>query len=182
MNEQNVYEMSCEIALFWCCQVANHRHFLLSFSADINMIKNQINSLLFVKKVCETRIQRLQSGKVGTQRHFLSVCQTSSLPAGLTVLNVSCHVFVWEFTWVHLWVHRKWTRWSWRQALGSCASFHWSTSWCTTSPCSSSWVSSSPRSGLMTSACACHRQITHFLQTAAVCGATLAGACRRAEK
>uniref|UniRef100_A0A8C5PT09 Sorting nexin 13 n=1 Tax=Leptobrachium leishanense TaxID=445787 RepID=A0A8C5PT09_9ANUR len=30
---------------------------------DINMIKNQINSLLFVKKVCETRIQRLQSGK-----------------------------------------------------------------------------------------------------------------------
>uniref|UniRef100_A0A8B9KQR5 Sorting nexin 13 n=1 Tax=Astyanax mexicanus TaxID=7994 RepID=A0A8B9KQR5_ASTMX len=32
-------------------------------SADINVIKNQINSLLFVKKVCETRIQRLQSGK-----------------------------------------------------------------------------------------------------------------------
>uniref|UniRef100_A0A3P8TJZ8 Sorting nexin 13 n=1 Tax=Amphiprion percula TaxID=161767 RepID=A0A3P8TJZ8_AMPPE len=31
---------------------------------DINVIKNQINSLLFVKKVCETRIQRLQSGKV----------------------------------------------------------------------------------------------------------------------
>lgn len=30
---------------------------------DINMIKNQINSLLFVKKVCETRIQRLRSGK-----------------------------------------------------------------------------------------------------------------------
>uniref|UniRef100_A0A8C2ILH9 Sorting nexin 13 n=1 Tax=Cyprinus carpio TaxID=7962 RepID=A0A8C2ILH9_CYPCA len=30
---------------------------------DINFIKNQINSLLFVKKVCETRIQRLQSGK-----------------------------------------------------------------------------------------------------------------------
>ncbi|XP_077086175.1 sorting nexin-13 isoform X5 [Siphateles boraxobius] len=30
---------------------------------DINIIKNQINSLLFVKKVCETRIQRLQSGK-----------------------------------------------------------------------------------------------------------------------
>ncbi|XP_077347397.1 sorting nexin-13 isoform X4 [Lithobates pipiens] len=30
---------------------------------DINTIKNQINSLLFVKKVCETRIQRLQSGK-----------------------------------------------------------------------------------------------------------------------
>ncbi|MED6272560.1 sorting nexin 13 [Characodon lateralis] len=31
---------------------------------DINVIKNQINSLLFVKKVCETRIQRLQSGKM----------------------------------------------------------------------------------------------------------------------
>ncbi|XP_075068315.1 sorting nexin-13 isoform X2 [Mixophyes fleayi] len=30
---------------------------------DINNIKSQINSLLFVKKVCETRIQRLQSGK-----------------------------------------------------------------------------------------------------------------------
>ncbi|KAJ8415872.1 hypothetical protein AAFF_G00404290 [Aldrovandia affinis] len=30
---------------------------------DINVIKNQINSLLFVKKVCETRIQRLRSGK-----------------------------------------------------------------------------------------------------------------------
>ncbi|XP_044151728.1 sorting nexin-13 isoform X2 [Bufo gargarizans] len=30
---------------------------------DINTIKNQINSLLFVKKVCETRIQRVQSGK-----------------------------------------------------------------------------------------------------------------------
>ncbi|KAM4705282.1 sorting nexin-13 isoform 2-T2 [Rhinophrynus dorsalis] len=30
---------------------------------DINTIKNQINSLLFVKKACETRIQRLQSGK-----------------------------------------------------------------------------------------------------------------------
>uniref|UniRef100_A0A8B9RGF0 Sorting nexin 13 n=1 Tax=Astyanax mexicanus TaxID=7994 RepID=A0A8B9RGF0_ASTMX len=32
-------------------------------SLYINVIKNQINSLLFVKKVCETRIQRLQSGK-----------------------------------------------------------------------------------------------------------------------
>ncbi|KAI1902512.1 hypothetical protein AGOR_G00045520 [Albula goreensis] len=30
---------------------------------DISVIKNQINSLLFVKKVCETRIQRLLSGK-----------------------------------------------------------------------------------------------------------------------
>ncbi|KAJ8354430.1 hypothetical protein SKAU_G00219970 [Synaphobranchus kaupii] len=30
---------------------------------DINVIKNQINSLLFVKKVCESRIQRLRSGK-----------------------------------------------------------------------------------------------------------------------
>ncbi|KAK6491384.1 sorting nexin-13-like isoform X1 [Huso huso] len=30
---------------------------------DINVIKNQINSLLFVKKICDTRIQRLQSGK-----------------------------------------------------------------------------------------------------------------------
>ena len=31
---------------------------------DINTMKNQINSLLFVKKVCDSRIQRLQSGKV----------------------------------------------------------------------------------------------------------------------
>ncbi|XP_030300633.1 sorting nexin-13 isoform X4 [Calypte anna] len=30
---------------------------------DINMIKNQINSLLYVIKVCDSRIQRLQSGK-----------------------------------------------------------------------------------------------------------------------
>lgn len=34
------------------------------FLSDINTIKNQINSLLFVKKVCDSRIQRLQSGKV----------------------------------------------------------------------------------------------------------------------
>ena len=40
----------------------------LTFSnpADINVIKNQINSLLFVRKICETRIQRLQSGKVSS--------------------------------------------------------------------------------------------------------------------
>lgn len=38
--------------------------FLFLCPSDINVIKNQINSLLFVKKVCETRIQRLQSGKV----------------------------------------------------------------------------------------------------------------------
>ncbi|NXK03322.1 SNX13 protein, partial [Herpetotheres cachinnans] len=31
--------------------------------ADINTIKNQINSLLYVIKVCDSRIQRLQSGK-----------------------------------------------------------------------------------------------------------------------
>lgn len=37
---------------------------------DINVIKNQINSLLFVKKVCETRIQRLQSGKVRQVLHW----------------------------------------------------------------------------------------------------------------
>ncbi|XP_059510534.1 sorting nexin-13 isoform X3 [Stegostoma tigrinum] len=30
---------------------------------DISTIKNQINSLLFVKKICETRVQRLNSGK-----------------------------------------------------------------------------------------------------------------------
>ncbi|XP_061442078.1 sorting nexin-13 isoform X2 [Rhineura floridana] len=30
---------------------------------DINTIKNQINSLLFVKKICDSRILRLQSGK-----------------------------------------------------------------------------------------------------------------------
>uniref|UniRef100_A0A8C1NWG0 Sorting nexin 13 n=1 Tax=Cyprinus carpio TaxID=7962 RepID=A0A8C1NWG0_CYPCA len=37
---------------------------------DINFIKNQINSLLFVKKICETRIQRLQSGKVNKSLLF----------------------------------------------------------------------------------------------------------------
>ncbi|GCC29132.1 hypothetical protein chiPu_0007569 [Chiloscyllium punctatum] len=30
---------------------------------DISTIKNQINSLLFVKKICESRVQRLNSGK-----------------------------------------------------------------------------------------------------------------------
>ncbi|XP_063308466.1 sorting nexin-13 isoform X2 [Pelobates fuscus] len=40
-----------------------YRRSLDTVGDDINMIKNQINSLLFVKKVCETRIQRLQSGK-----------------------------------------------------------------------------------------------------------------------
>lgn len=42
--------------------------FLFPCLLDINVIKNQINSLLFVKKVCETRIQRLQSGKVRNYR------------------------------------------------------------------------------------------------------------------
>lgn len=47
---------------------------------DINMIKNQINSLLFVRKVCETRIQRLQSGKVRTTKY-------SMLPFSLNVFS-----------------------------------------------------------------------------------------------
>ncbi|XP_074125897.1 sorting nexin-13 isoform X3 [Sminthopsis crassicaudata] len=45
---------------------------------DINTIKNQINSLLFVKKVCDSRIQRLQSGKeidtVKLAAHFGKLC------------------------------------------------------------------------------------------------------------
>uniref|UniRef100_H3DK82 Sorting nexin 13 n=1 Tax=Tetraodon nigroviridis TaxID=99883 RepID=H3DK82_TETNG len=47
-------------------KVAEELQYLRSLDTagdDINVIKNQINSLLFVKKVCETRIQRLQSGK-----------------------------------------------------------------------------------------------------------------------
>ncbi|XP_051729593.1 sorting nexin-13 isoform X3 [Ctenopharyngodon idella] len=40
-----------------------HLRSLDTGAEDINIIKNQMNSLLFVKKVCETRIQRLQSGK-----------------------------------------------------------------------------------------------------------------------
>ncbi|NXD06548.1 SNX13 protein, partial [Nothocercus nigrocapillus] len=41
---------------------------------DINTIKNQINSLLYVVKVCDSRIQRLQSGKrILVLRYVLTV-------------------------------------------------------------------------------------------------------------
>ncbi|XP_077446942.1 sorting nexin-13 isoform X1 [Stigmatopora argus] len=46
---------------------------------DINVIKNQINSLLFVKKVCETRIQRLKSGKEEVDTLKLAAANYSKL-------------------------------------------------------------------------------------------------------
>lgn len=45
------------------------------FLSDINTIKNQINSLLFVKKVCDSRIQRLQSGKVSIKFEIMPSCK-----------------------------------------------------------------------------------------------------------
>ncbi len=71
----------------------NNKHcllfiFSLSTLTDINFIKNQINSLLFVKKVCETRIQRLQSGKVNQSLLF-----HSHLPSYNTWIFIKTFIF-----------------------------------------------------------------------------------------
>ncbi|XP_069504602.1 sorting nexin-13 isoform X3 [Ambystoma mexicanum] len=63
---------------------------------DINTIKNQINSLLFVKKICETRIQRLQSGKeidtVKLAAHFGKLC---TVPLDIILVdNVALQFFM----------------------------------------------------------------------------------------
>ncbi|XP_060638124.1 sorting nexin-13 isoform X3 [Anolis sagrei] len=55
---------------------------------DINTIKNQINSLLFVKKVCDSRILRLQSGKeidaVKLAANFGKLC---TVPLDIILVN-----------------------------------------------------------------------------------------------
>ncbi|XP_077124851.1 sorting nexin-13 isoform X1 [Ranitomeya variabilis] len=63
---------------------------------DINTIKNQINSLLFVKKVCETRIQRLQSGKeIDTVKLAASFGKLCTVPLDrILVHNVALQFFM----------------------------------------------------------------------------------------
>nr|XP_033786840.1 sorting nexin-13 isoform X4 [Geotrypetes seraphini] len=63
---------------------------------DINAIKNQINSLLFVKKVCETRIQRLQSGKeIDTVKLAANFGKLYTVPLdNILVDNVALQFFI----------------------------------------------------------------------------------------
>ncbi|XP_017282310.1 sorting nexin-13 isoform X3 [Kryptolebias marmoratus] len=63
---------------------------------DINVIKNQINSLMFVKKVCETRIQRLQSGKeVDTLKLAASFGKLCVIPLDhILVHNIALQFFM----------------------------------------------------------------------------------------
>ncbi|XP_036411358.1 sorting nexin-13-like [Megalops cyprinoides] len=63
---------------------------------DINVIKNQINSLLFVKKVCESRIQRLQSGKeVDTLKLAANFGKLCVIPLEhILVHNIALHFFM----------------------------------------------------------------------------------------
>ncbi|XP_053570100.1 sorting nexin-13 isoform X1 [Bombina bombina] len=63
---------------------------------DINTTKNQINSLLFVKKVCETRIQRLQSGKdIDTVKLAASFGKLCTVPLDkILVDNVALQFFM----------------------------------------------------------------------------------------
>ncbi|XP_035286822.1 sorting nexin-13-like isoform X1 [Anguilla anguilla] len=63
---------------------------------DINMIKNQINSLLFVKKVCEARIQRLHSGKdVDSLKLAANLGKLCVIPLEhILVHNIALHFFM----------------------------------------------------------------------------------------
>uniref|UniRef100_V9K7T7 Sorting nexin-13 n=1 Tax=Callorhinchus milii TaxID=7868 RepID=V9K7T7_CALMI len=63
---------------------------------DINTIKNQINSLLFVKKLCETRIQRLNSGKeVDTLKLATNFGKLCTIPLdSILVSNVALQFFM----------------------------------------------------------------------------------------
>ncbi|XP_059568471.1 sorting nexin-13 isoform X3 [Myotis daubentonii] len=63
---------------------------------DINTIKNQINSLLFVKKVCDSRIQRLQSGKeINTVKLAANFGKLCTVPlASILVDNVALQFFM----------------------------------------------------------------------------------------
>ncbi|XP_041040398.1 sorting nexin-13 isoform X3 [Carcharodon carcharias] len=55
---------------------------------DISTIKNQINSLLFVKKVCETRVQRLNSGKeVDTLKLAANFGKLCTIPLDSILMN-----------------------------------------------------------------------------------------------
>ncbi|XP_034524698.1 sorting nexin-13 isoform X4 [Ailuropoda melanoleuca] len=63
---------------------------------DINTIKNQINSLLFVKKVCDSRIQRLQSGKeINTVKLAANFGKLCTVPLdSILVDNVALQFFM----------------------------------------------------------------------------------------
>ncbi|XP_059828648.1 sorting nexin-13 isoform X2 [Hypanus sabinus] len=55
---------------------------------DISNIKNQINSLLFVKKICESRVQRLNSGKdVDTLKLAANFGKLCTIPLDSILLN-----------------------------------------------------------------------------------------------
>ncbi|XP_060136719.1 sorting nexin-13 isoform X2 [Zootoca vivipara] len=55
---------------------------------DINTIKNQINSLLFVKKVCDSRILRLQSGKeIDTVKLAANFGKLCTVPLDTILIN-----------------------------------------------------------------------------------------------
>ncbi|XP_042328325.1 sorting nexin-13 isoform X3 [Sceloporus undulatus] len=55
---------------------------------DINTIKNQINSLLFVKKVCDSRILRLQSGKeIDTVKLAANFGKLCTVPLDIILVN-----------------------------------------------------------------------------------------------
>ncbi|XP_044285300.1 sorting nexin-13 isoform X4 [Varanus komodoensis] len=63
---------------------------------DINTIKNQINSLLFVKKVCDSRIMRLQSGKeIDTVKLAANFGKLCTVPLdNILVNNVALQFFM----------------------------------------------------------------------------------------
>ncbi|KAM6451054.1 sorting nexin-13 isoform 4-T4 [Liasis olivaceus] len=63
---------------------------------DINNIKNQINSLLFVKKVCDSRILRLQSGKeIDTVKLAANFGKLCTVPLdNILVNNVALQFFM----------------------------------------------------------------------------------------
>ncbi|XP_072910212.1 sorting nexin-13 isoform X6 [Hemitrygon akajei] len=55
---------------------------------DISNIKNQINSLLFVKKICESRVQRLNSGKdVDTLKLAANFGKLCTIPLDSILMN-----------------------------------------------------------------------------------------------
>ncbi|XP_019389810.1 PREDICTED: sorting nexin-13 isoform X1 [Crocodylus porosus] len=63
---------------------------------DINTIKNQINSLLYVVKVCDSRIQRLQSGKeIDTVKLAANFGKLCTVPLDYILLdNVALQFFI----------------------------------------------------------------------------------------
>ncbi|XP_069769901.1 sorting nexin-13 isoform X2 [Narcine bancroftii] len=55
---------------------------------DISTIKNQINSLLFVKKICESRVQRLNSGKeIDTLKLATNFGKLCTIPLDSILMN-----------------------------------------------------------------------------------------------